>query len=146
MEQKKTYTMEKFQQVNKIYCHNGHDLCMDSDKADKGIYKLRLIAIHAGGESETILKVNEQASQLSFDFSKDYSNEHVKSFACPVCREELDSIASCNCGSDNRFQALYFNPKRSFSTCIGLCTNPKCDKSFKYSAWKILASFVDGQL
>jgi len=111
------------------YCHNSHFL----SEAENTI-KLLIKSKNIEQELE-FFKVNELWQVME---NKLEDKEIIKVY-CPVCKEEMDSIAPCTCGG--LYYAIYSNGKRSYSNCLAMCNTWNCKNSLISSAWKAIKQY-----
>ncbi|MBN1115104.1 MAG: hypothetical protein JXA66_07165 [Oligoflexia bacterium] len=126
--------------ITKAFCHNSHDL-LDNENTISGYPSIKLLFCN-GRISEYVYfsAVRSDNTRIGGDM---FDGPEGISIKCPVCREELDSIAPCFCSEKGVQVAVYLDGKRSFNDSIGVCTNPECHNSLKKSAWQILAVSAD---
>ena len=103
--------------------------------------KIKVMLVY---EDNTELELELVISSVGIIHSSYIKNiKNVKSIACPICKEDLDLIIECNCKEGAKLHTIYLNKKRTYGSSLGICTNPECTKSMKFSAYKILASHID---
>lgn len=126
--------------VTRAYCHNGHELISNEVKIS-GYPAIKLL-ISDGKEKEYVY-----ISSVDADRSKKggagFKDNQLLTVACPVCEEELDNIAPCDCTKGSKFMAIYLNKKRSFTSCVGICNSWGCYRSFMNTAWRIISRLAD---
>ena len=126
--------------ITEAYCHNGHDL-IDKKVKISGSPSIKLLAISADKKEEiNICAVEGDQSKKG---GEGFKNKELVALSCPVCEEELDNIAPCDCIRGSKFVAIYLNKKRSFSSCVGICSSWGCYRSFMSSAWRIISRLAD---
>jgi len=101
------------------YCHNSHLL-----SAYENNIKLLIKAKNIEQELELIFKDKE-----------------IVKILCPVCKEEMDTIAPCSCGGI--YYAIYTDGKRSYSNCIAMCNNWNCNNSLSKTAWAVIKQYSE---
>ncbi|MEI6080023.1 MAG: hypothetical protein WCQ53_05270 [bacterium] len=127
--------------VTQAYCHNGHDL-ISSESKISGYPSIKLLII-----DEKNKKHDVYISAVDADHTRkggdELKKDQVVTVACPVCEEELDNIAPCDCTKGSKFVAIYLNKKRSFTSCVGICNSWGCYRSFMNSVWRIISRLAD---
>lgn len=114
-----------------FYCHNSHLLSNYENN-------LKLLVKSKNLEQELQFnKINELWELEENNFK---AKELVK-ILCPVCKEELDTIAPCECGGI--YYAVYKDGKRSYSNCVAICNTWNCKNSLLTSAWAAIKHFSE---
>ncbi len=126
--------------VTQAYCHNGHDL-INNDVKVSGYPSINLLL--SDGKSEQLVYISAIQGDNSKKFDTTYPEHTLLTVMCPVCKEELDNIAPCDCVKGSKFVAIYLNKKRNFSSCVGICNSWNCSRSFMGSAWRIISRLAD---
>ncbi|MFH1223032.1 MAG: hypothetical protein V1647_01660 [Pseudomonadota bacterium] len=126
--------------ISEAYCHNGHRLIDEEVKISK-YPSIKLLV--SDGKNEEIINISAIEGDQQKKFKKGFANGTLLIISCPVCKEELDNIAPCDCIKGSKFVAIYLNKKRSFSTCLGVCNSWSCYRSFMGSAWRIISRLAD---
>ena len=126
--------------VTTAYCHNGHSL-IDPKVEISGHPSIKLLV--SDGKREEIIHISAVQGDNVKKFDKDFPENSLLVISCPTCKEELDNIAPCDCIKGSKFVAIYFNKKRSFSGCVGICNSWNCYRSFMSTAWRIISRLAD---
>lgn len=126
--------------VTQAFCHNAHDLINKEVKLS-GYPSINLLV--SDGKTEQTVYISSVQGDQTKKFEKDYPKNSLLTISCPVCKEELDNIAPCDCTKGSKFVAIYLNKKRSFSSCVGICNSWSCYRSFMGSAWRIISKLAD---
>jgi hypothetical protein len=126
--------------VTEAYCHNGHNL-VDTKTKISGYPSIKLLAI--SGDKKEEIHISAVEGDQSKKGGEVFKDKELLSLSCPVCEEELDNIAPCDCIKGSKFVAIYLNKKRSFSSCVGICNSWTCYRSFMNSAWRIISRLAD---
>ena len=126
--------------VTEAYCHNGHEL-MDPTVKISGYPSIKLLAI--SDDKKEYINISAVENDHGKKGGKGFKEKELLTLACPVCEEELDNIAPCDCVRGSKFVAVYLNKKRSFSSCVGVCSSWGCYRSFMNSAWRIISRLAD---
>lgn len=111
------------------YCHNTHLLSNNENE-------IKLLI--QSQKSEELVLFTYEANNWKNSATSFNKNDKIK-ILCPVCLEELDSIAPCMCSGV--YFAIYTNKKRSYSQSVSICNNWGCKNSLYFSAWKAIKSF-----
>lgn len=128
--------------VTEAYCHNGHELIDPKEKISK-YPSIKLLGVSGSNREE--IHISAVESDQTKKGGAIFKDGEVLTLCCPVCEEELDNIAPCDCVKGSKFFAIYLNKKRSFSSCVGICSAWGCYRSFMNSAWRIISRLADRQ-
>jgi len=127
--------------VTQAFCHNAHDL-INKDVKVSGYPSINLL-VSDDGKTEQMVYISAIQGDQVKKFDKPYKDNTLLTISCPICKEELDNIAPCDCIKGSKFVAIYMNKKRSFSGCVGVCNSWSCYRSFMGSAWRIISRLAD---
>ena len=127
--------------ITQAYCHNGHDL-ISNDVKISGYPSIKLtVAGHDNKKQDVYISAVDGDHEKQG--GKGFKDNQLLTICCPVCEEELDNIAPCDCTKGSKFVAIYLNKKRSFTSCLGVCNSWGCYRSFMNSAWRIISRLAD---
>ena len=126
--------------VTQAYCHNAHNL-IDEEVKIAGYASIKLLL--SDGKHEEVINMSAVDGDHTKKYKKGFSKDSLLVISCPICKEELDNIAPCDCIEGSKFVAIYLNKKRSFSGCVGVCNSWNCYRSFMGSAWRIISRLAD---
>lgn len=126
--------------VTQAFCHNAHNL-INQDVKISGYPSINLVV--SDGKTEQMVYISSVQGDQAKKFDTAYPDNTLLTISCPICKEELDNIAPCDCTKGSKFVAIYLNKKRSFSGCVGVCNSWNCYRSFMGSAWRIISRLAD---
>jgi len=126
--------------INEAYCHNGHDL-LDNELEISGYPSIKLLV--SDKKHEEIINISAVEGDQQRKFKKGFADKTLLTVSCPMCKEELDNIAPCDCVKGSKYVAIYLNKKRTFGGCVGVCNSWGCFRSFMGSAWRIISRLAD---
>jgi len=128
-------------QVTQVFCHNGHNLILNSEKLFDGQPGISLLVSNGKTSGEVVLSPfhGDHRRRGMQDFK---DGEHI-TVSCPVCKEELKPLAPCSCSKDGRLVKLYLTPKISEDNIVGLCNVWGCHRSKVFDQAQLLSAYVE---
>ncbi|MBW1810365.1 MAG: hypothetical protein JRJ87_19370 [Deltaproteobacteria bacterium] len=127
-------------QVTQVFCHNGHNLLINTDELFDGAPGISLLVSDGTSSGEVILS----------PFHGDHRRFGKTNFAagteitvsCPVCKEELKQLSSCSCEDKGKLLKLYLNSELNEANLVGLCNIWGCHRSKVIDQAELLSAYI----